>query len=316
MAEAGYLSLRSIFASAPLYEPEPELEFDAIPEEDGLLPGAVGGAYQPRWRPSERRIAVDAVDVLLDEAEEAMQSCQSTEEWEGALEQLERIRSKAPEMRGMDGSEERIRRLNANLRRAEQEREVCEKREASSLEERLAVKKRKEQADKLMKDFEKANQKGRFKGKLAKYAKKTAPTFVDLEETDRDKPGAPLFAIDDVIQIADLSNPESWQVEPEKDDEYSDTENESESKDGSEDGAPKKVVIPETRWFIATVVEYKGEGHGGDSFRLEYRWRNGTYGALRVDPDREDNERYMVCVCARARVCRSLPSPSHFLIQN
>ena len=46
-----------------------------------------------------------------------------------------------------------------------------------------------------------ANAKGRFRGKLAKYAKKTAPTFVALEDDDLDKPGAPLFAVDDVIQV-------------------------------------------------------------------------------------------------------------------
>ncbi len=34
----GHLSLRSIFNVAPLYEPEPELEFDAIPEEDVPTP--------------------------------------------------------------------------------------------------------------------------------------------------------------------------------------------------------------------------------------------------------------------------------------
>jgi Ca2+-binding EF-hand superfamily protein/CubicO group peptidase (beta-lactamase class C family) len=321
MAAETHLSLRSIFASQPLYDPEPELEFDAIPEEDALLPGAIsrggnggggededdedddmrsGHRYQPRWRPSERRLAVDAVDVMLDDAEEAMKSCQTSVDWEASIEQLDKVRLKAPEMRGMDGSEQRLARLNANLRRAEQERKRCEQQESSSLEAKMLLEKRKEQANKLMKDFERANQKGRFKGKLAKYAKKTAPTFVDLEDADRDKPGAPLFTIDDVIQVADLSNPESWQVEPEpEDDDYSDEEDE-EDKDRRGDGAdadddePKKVVIPETRWFIATVVDYKGEGHGGDSFRLEYRWRNGTYGALRVDPEQEVNERHMV----------------------
>ena len=240
MAAETHLSLRSIFASQPLYDPEPELEFDAIPEEDALLPGAIsrgdnggggedddndedddmrsGHRYQPRWRPSERRLAVDAVDVMLDDAEEAMKSCQTSVDWEASIEQLDKVRLKAPEMRGMDGSEQRLARLNANLRRAEQERKRCEQQESSSLEAKMLLEKRKEQANKLMKDFERANQKGRFKGKLAKYAKKTAPTFVDLEDADRDKPGAPLFTIDDVIQVADLSNPESWQVEPEPED--------------------------------------------------------------------------------------------------
>ena len=38
-ATSEYLSLRSIFNAAPLYEPEPEMvEFDAIPEEtDGYV---------------------------------------------------------------------------------------------------------------------------------------------------------------------------------------------------------------------------------------------------------------------------------------
>ena len=81
-------------------------------------------------------------------------------------------------------------------------------------------------------------------GKLAKYAKKTAPTFVALEDDDLDKPGAPLFAVDDVIQVGELR--------------------------------PGEDSVAEGRWFIATVVDYKGEGRGGDSFRLEYRWRNGT----------------------------------------
>ena len=245
MAAMEHLSLRSLFASAPL-PAEPEPDFDAIPEHDALLPGALGGdeygdefgelgdgrRYQPKWRPSERRLAVDAVDVLLDEAEEAMKGCSTSLDWEAAIEQLERVRLKAPDMRGMDGSEQRIARLNAMLRRSEQQRKLMEQTEASSAEAKAALAKRKESANKLMKDFEKANQKGRFKGKMAKYAKKTAPTFVDLEPEDFDKPDAPLFSIDDVIQVADLSNPEMWQNDLEdekKDDDESDLDSEEEA---------------------------------------------------------------------------------------
>lgn len=304
MAAMEHLSLRSLFAVSPS-APNPEPEFDTIPEHEdaSLLPGAFGDEfgdlgggrrYQPKWRPSERRLAVDAVDELLDAAEEAMKGCSTSLDWEEAIEQLENVRLKVPEMRGMDGSEQRIARLNADLRRSEQERKKMEQVEASSADAKAALAKRKEQANKLMKDFEKANQKGRFKGKMAKYAKKTAPTFVDLEPEDVDKMNAPLFSADDVIQVADLSNPEAWQDDVEEDkgsDDESDLDSEEEAErkkaeaekpdygDG-DTGSTARPKIPETRWFIAEVVDYTGEGNGGDSYRLMYRWRNVSTGAL------------------------------------
>ena len=36
------------------------------------------------------------MDVLLDEAEEAMKGCSTSLDWEAAIEQLERVRLKAP----------------------------------------------------------------------------------------------------------------------------------------------------------------------------------------------------------------------------
>ena len=262
LAMGEWKDLRSVFRAAAAEEEEQAPPFTVLPgavagEEDGEPEGPA-----PRWRASNRRIAIDNVDVLLVRAEEAMAPCQTSADWAAAIEILDEGFELAPDMRGMHGCEERMRRLNANMRHAQAEKQRCEEREATDLEARQLLEARQDQAKKLMKDFEKANAKGRFRGKLAKYAKKTAPTFVALEDDDLDKPGAPLFAVDDVIQVGELR--------------------------------PGEDSVAEGRWFIATVVDYKGEGRGGDSFRLEYRWRNGTYGALRVDPEQEGNERHLV----------------------
>ena len=149
LAMSEWKDLRSVFRVAAEEEEAPPFT---------VLPGAVAGedgepeGPAPRWRASNRRIAIDNVDVLLVRAEEAMAPCQTSADWAAAIEILDEGFELAPDMRGMDGCEERMRRLNANMRRAQAEKQRCEEREATDLEARQLLEARQDQAKKLMKD--------------------------------------------------------------------------------------------------------------------------------------------------------------------
>jgi hypothetical protein len=210
------------------------------------------------WRRSERRIAVDRVDALLARADAACASAEVAEEWGAAVAILDEAMIVAPEMRGMEGAASRVARMNEAMAHAHAMRQRCEAEEKAGASKAATQRARAKQADKLMRDFERAQAKGRFKGKLARWSKRAAPVFVELTDHDRDTAEKPLFEVDDVIQVAES------------------------------DG----------RFFIATVVSYT-TADAEDPFRLEYRWRNGQYGALRVDPNAEDHQ--------RAKVRRRLP---------
>ena len=80
----------------------------------------------------------------------------------------------------------RIEGLNKRLKKAHAGRTKAEDDEKNGMSQAQIKQMQEKQAAKLMKDFERANTKGRFKGKLARFSKAAAPTFVALTDHDRE----------------------------------------------------------------------------------------------------------------------------------